>query len=122
MEECVIAKPELNEKLKEVRQEILGSLASTQGRKKRRGATLLLRSTDNGVLTNHGDWAQTTVDGLAFRYKAGEFFQNNEYVLPLLVQHVTDQVTAGEGQITHLVDTYCGVGLFALSLARHVEV
>lgn len=62
----------------------------------------------------------TKVNGLSFRYKAGNFFQNNYYVLPLMVEHVVKEATHGGG-MTHLADCYCGSGLFAISAASHFD-
>lgn len=47
----------------------------------------------------------------------GEFFQNNAFVLKLLVEHVAKQVRNTSNK--YLVDTYCGSGLFGISLARY---
>jgi len=54
-----------------------------------------------------------------FQYTAGGFFQNNNAVLPLMVDYVKSLINPGEGKDhpTHLVDTYCGAGLFAISLS-----
>jgi tRNA/tmRNA/rRNA uracil-C5-methylase (TrmA/RlmC/RlmD family) len=72
----------------------------------------------------------TRVRGLEFSYLAGNFFQNNLYVLPLMVDHVLEHAATVTGSIldstdssssatmtTHLVDCYCGSGLFAISAA-----
>ncbi len=85
----------------------------------KRGGTLHLRETDNGVCTDPRAVAQSTVNGVAYRYMAGEFFQNNPYVLPLMVDHVKAEAVAGGARF--LVDAYCGVGMFALALAPEFE-
>lgn len=54
-----------------------------------------------------------------FQYTAGGFFQNNNAILPLLVDYVRsliDQISDKDSP-THLVDAYCGAGLFAISLS-----
>lgn len=59
-----------------------------------------------------------------FEYTAGGFFQNNNSVLPLMVDFVRELIkTSSEGDCppTHLVDTYCGAGLFAISLSSLFE-
>ena len=57
--------------------------------------------------------------------EAGDFFQNNPHTLPLMVEHVVDAARGGgnsEGNgVRHLVDAYCGAGLFALAAARRFE-
>lgn len=58
-----------------------------------------------------------------FEYTAGSFFQNNNAVLPLLVDYVKEAITnpAATEPPTHLVDAYCGAGLFAISLSSRFE-
>jgi 23S rRNA (uracil1939-C5)-methyltransferase/tRNA (uracil-5-)-methyltransferase len=92
-----------------------------EGGKKRRqrGGTLLLRETLEGVVNNPKAVVSEKVGAFTFQFKAGEFFQNNPFILPDLVEFV--QLHASENGITHLVDAYCGVGLFALSLSQAFE-
>ena len=71
-----------------------------------------LRSHDAGVATDPRELVRQTVAGVAFQFAAGEFFQNNLLVLPQLVALVLDH--AAEGGCEHLIDAYCGSGLFAL--------
>lgn len=55
-----------------------------------------------------------------FEFTAGSFFQNNNAVLPSLTSYVRDAIfstTLEAPKPTHLVDTYCGSGLFAITLA-----
>ena len=56
---------------------------------------------------------------LALQFLAGDFFQNNPFILPAFTRHVATQA-AGGGAL-FLVDAYCGSGLFALSLAGHFQ-
>ena len=53
---------------------------------------------------------------LVLRFLARDFFQNNPFILPAFVRHVTAEAAAGGGRF--LVDAYCGSGLFALAAAR----
>ena len=53
---------------------------------------------------------------MTFQFKAGEFFQNNPFILPEMVDYVT--TTAAASGARYLVDAYCGVGLFTLSAAK----
>ena len=55
------------------------------------------------------------VCGYKFEFKAGEFFQNNAYLLPSMVEHVRE-LAVGHG-CRFLVDTYCGSGLFSICLS-----
>jgi len=148
--ECPIATVAINEKYRQVRKELHakakdGSLAPSKKNKKKRrgssrsgsggmlGATLLFRQADDDaetgesiVITDHNQYMKTTVKGITFQYLAGNFFQNNNYVLPLMVDAVIEaatQPTMATGERpTHLIDCYCGSGLFALSAASHFEL
>jgi 23S rRNA (uracil1939-C5)-methyltransferase/tRNA (uracil-5-)-methyltransferase len=116
VKQCVIATDAINESLPEMREK-----AILEGGKKRRqrGGTLLLRETLEGVVNNPKAVVSEKVGAFTFQFKAGEFFQNNPFILPDLVEFV--QLHASENGITHLVDAYCGVGLFALSLSQAFE-
>lgn len=116
VEQCVIATDAINQALPEMREK-----AIMEGGKKRRqrGGTLLLRETLEGVINNPKAVVSEKVGALTFQFKAGEFFQNNPFILPDLVEFVKSHANSDE--ITHLVDAYCGVGLFALSLSEVFE-
>ncbi|CAI8309465.1 MAG: 23S rRNA (uracil-C(5))-methyltransferase RlmCD [Opitutia bacterium UBA7350] len=116
VEQCPIATKAINAALPEVRE-----AARRGGGKKRRqrGGTLLLRDVLEGVVTNPQAVVSERVGEVTFQYKAGEFFQNNPFILPELVRYVAKESQAGG--VRYLVDAYCGVGLFALSLARDFE-
>ena len=142
VEECPIAMPAINVKFKETRatlhqQAKKGLLNNHKKRKRHRrqkvdpGATLMFRQADddeNGnpvVVTDNNEYITTTVKGIKFRYQAGNFFQNNNYVLPLMVDGVLNAATAptASGFVpTHLIDCYCGSGLFALSASSKFEL
>jgi tRNA (uracil-5-)-methyltransferase len=130
---CPIATPAINRRYQELRTELLINPPNSK-----KGATLLLRqanvdlddATDpEPVTVTHKTYLTTRVNGLEFSYLAGNFFQNNLYVLPLMVDHVLDHAATVAGSIdgsddngstimtTHLVDCYCGSGLFAVSAA-----
>jgi tRNA (uracil-5-)-methyltransferase len=109
VESCPIATPAVNAAYQQARHDLLAQPSA-----RTKGATLLFREDDTRVTSNHHDWLTTTVHNIQFTYQAGNFFQNNYYVLPLMVDHVAQHVSG----MTHLVDCYCGSGLFALSLAH----
>jgi 23S rRNA (uracil1939-C5)-methyltransferase/tRNA (uracil-5-)-methyltransferase len=112
----VIATEAINQSLPEIREK-----AILEGGKKRRqrGGTLLLRETVEGVVNNPKAVVSEKVGDLTFQFKAGEFFQNNPFILPDLVEFV--KIHASDNDIYQLVDAYCGVGLFALSLSSMFE-
>jgi len=159
VENCPIATNEINEELGRFRQKVKDNAIkqkqeNSEKKKKRvRGATLLLRHHKSGVSTDSNEEVEEEVKGkffdLVFKFRAGEFFQNNPYILPLLVDHVIQQAlqpmssnksskyssssfsaetpsTKTISTTTHhhqlpkyLLDTYCGGGLFALAAAQH---
>jgi tRNA (uracil-5-)-methyltransferase len=118
VETCPIATPAINAKYQQTRQELM-----SQPSKRKKGATLLFRqgnADDDYVETNHQQPLTTTVRGLNFTYLAGNFFQNNYYVLPLMVEHVLARAVGDDHEqptMTHLADCYCGSGLFAIAAA-----
>lgn len=150
---CPIATTAINDKYQVVREElhqqaIEGLLNNSSNKKKAKkrnkkrggrsnrdtGATLLFRHADDDeetgeavVITDHNQYMTTTVRGLKFRYLAGNFFQNNNYVLPLMVDAVIDAAMAPIAipsstssvisRPKYLIDCYCGSGMFALSVA-----
>jgi len=77
-------------------------------------------------ITDHKATVRERVGDLLFDYQAGSFFQNNNSVLVPLTSYVRDAIfpsapTSASSALppTHLVDAYCGAGLFALTLAPH---
>lgn len=116
VEQCPIATEVINAALPEARE-----TARREGGKKRRqrGGTLLMRDVLEGVVTDPQEIVSERVGEVSFQFKAGEFFQNNPFILPEMVAHVASEAST-EGA-RYLVDAYCGVGLFALSTAKSFE-
>ncbi|MEM9237516.1 MAG: class I SAM-dependent RNA methyltransferase [Verrucomicrobiota bacterium] len=112
--QCPIAMEEINAALPQIRED-------TRRRSKsyKRGATLLLRATAGRVETNHNAVATEHVGKLSFDFLAGDFFQNNPFILPDFTAHVAAEASSGSTRF--LVDAYCGSGLFALCLSEHFE-
>ena len=67
------------------------------------------------------------VGDMLFEYTAGTFFQNNNSALVPLTSYVREaafpsaDATEGAAKPTHLVDAYCGSGLFSVMLAPHFD-
>lgn len=140
--QCPIATPAINEKYRETRttlhkQAKEGLLNNKKRRKTGRrskgdaGATLLFRHADDDaegnqvVVTDNNEYMTTTVKGIKFRYQAGNFFQNNNYVVPLMVDGILNAATSptASGKLpSYFIDCYCGSGLFALSAASKFDV
>lgn len=112
--ECLIAMDAINQALPEIRAGIRARAADFK-----RGSTVLIRATGDGVMTDFKATATERVGDLTFQFLAGDFFQNNPFILPLFTGYVAKQAAAGGARF--LVDAYCGSGLFALTLAKHFE-
>jgi 23S rRNA (uracil1939-C5)-methyltransferase/tRNA (uracil-5-)-methyltransferase len=114
---CPIAMKEINDALPAIREKA----RKAPGKK---GATLLLRATvdennQRTISTNPHDIVTEVCGETRFDFLAGEFFQNNPFILEEFVGYVAREACLGETQF--LIDAYCGSGLFALSLARHFQ-
>ena len=116
VERCPLATDAINTRLTEERSRI-HALATAQGFK--RGATLLLRDSADGVTTEGAAIIRERVEGLDLRFPAGEFFQNNPFILEAFTRHVRERAAADGARF--LVDAYCGSGLFCLTAARAFE-
>ena len=106
----------------------------------KKGVSLLLRdsldttevnaqnesSTEKHVcVTDHRATVREKVGDKIFEYTGGSFFQNNNSVLVSLTDYVCNAIFSPSALAsaapapTHLVDAYCGSGLFAISLSEH---
>lgn len=111
---CEIAMDEINTALPLIRDEIRSRAHSFK-----RGSTVLMRATGGRVETDFKATATERVGSLSFQFLAGDFFQNNPFILPAFTGYVAKQASAAGTRF--LVDAYCGSGLFALTLAPHFE-
>lgn len=112
--QCPIAMDAINEALPSIRENVRKNIG-------KKGATLLLRavidqSGNRRVETNPKAIATECCGDTRFDFPAGEFFQNNPFILPDFVDHVRRM--AAVDSVEFLIDAYCGSGLFALSLAN----
>ena len=115
---CPIAMDEINEALPDIREQ---TRANAKAYKK--DATLLLRATEGRVETNHrnpiSETVTTDTGDITFHFLAGDFFQNNPFILPAFTGYVAQQASSCGAK--YLVDAYCGSGLFSLCLAHKFE-
>jgi 23S rRNA (uracil1939-C5)-methyltransferase/tRNA (uracil-5-)-methyltransferase len=111
---CPIAMDGINEALQPVRDDVKRRAAEYK-----KGATLLLRATEDRVETNHRAPVSEKVGNLKFNFLAGDFFQNNPFILDSFTRHAAEQAK-GPNQ-KYLLDAYCGSGLFGLTLAKNFE-
>jgi 23S rRNA (uracil1939-C5)-methyltransferase/tRNA (uracil-5-)-methyltransferase len=112
--QCPIATVPVNEALAELRKTFF-----TRNFGKSKAGTVLLRQANEGVITNMNQIVTETVNGITYRFQSGEFFQNNAYALPGLVDFTIKAAVGSD--VRYLLDAYCGVGLFALQAARSFE-
>lgn len=112
VEHCEIASKNINEAMPKIYAQLRAKSASFK-----RGGTLLLRDTLSGVVTDNRLVASEKVGKLELKFVAGEFFQNNPFILPELLEYVISQAKGAK----YLVDAYCGVGGFALWGADYFE-
>ncbi|WRT64484.1 uncharacterized protein IL334_001416 [Kwoniella shivajii] len=144
IEECPIATPVLNKKMTEERKRVQETIMSFT-----RGATLLLRDSlpaptplpdsstpfssstepiippeDHIAITNHKLPVYERVGSYLFSFTAGSFFQNNNSILIPLTEYVKEAIFPPHSKApkpTYLVDTYCGSGLFGITLNEPFE-
>ncbi|MDB4405270.1 SAM-dependent methyltransferase, partial [bacterium] len=102
---CPIAMDEINEALQPIRDDVKRRAAEYK-----KGATLLLRATEDRVETDHRAPVSEKVGDLKFNFLAGDFFQNNPFILDSFTGHAAEQAK-GPNQ-KYLLDAYCGSGLF----------
>jgi tRNA/tmRNA/rRNA uracil-C5-methylase (TrmA/RlmC/RlmD family) len=107
---CPIATPAVNARLAELRAEVFGRWGSYK-----RGATLLVREASSGVTVDPRAIVTEQVGDLSLQFTAGDFFQNNPFLLPRMVAYVAAETR--EGAAAYLVDAYCGSGLLGLAAA-----
>jgi len=80
--------------------------------------------TKHVCVTSHKGKIREKVGGFLFEYPASSFFQNNNSVLVPLTDYVKDAIFppgVENSRPTHLVDTYCGSGLFAITLSPYFD-
>lgn len=104
---CPIASDAINDRLASLR-----SSLKAGDPEYRKGVTLLLRDSADGVVTDMRAVVREEIGGLEFCFYAGEFFQNNPHVIEGLAKYTVSCAAASGCRF--LVDAYCGVGVFAL--------
>lgn len=109
---CPIASEAINRALPDIRDTLLKKAASYK-----QGGTLLLRESQDGICTDPKALLTATLNtpsgALRYQFSAGDFFQNNPFILEDLISYTLKQASALGAP--YLVDAYCGVGVFALA-------
>ncbi|CED83993.1 trna methyltransferase [Phaffia rhodozyma] len=81
------------------------------------------------AVTNYKETIHERVGDFHFTFPSGSFFQNNNSILIPLTDYVKHAIFPPSPQSnpspypppTHLVDTYCGSGLFGITLSPHFK-
>lgn len=126
IEDCPIGTPVVRQGLKDSREDV-----KLHYKEAKRGKTYLLR--ENTVKNDAGELEKTCVtdnraivseyiDNYRFDFTAGEFFQNNNSILPAVTAYVRESILLDSGKPPRfLVDAYCGSGLFSITCSKAVE-
>jgi len=93
VQQCPIAMDEINEAMPRIREE-----THANAKAYKRDASLLLRATEGRVETNHKNTISETVStdngDIKFNFLAGDFFQNNPFILPAFTGYVGEQASS----------------------------
>ena len=116
IERCPLISESMNDTLASLREETRRKQAETPFKK---GATLLIREHLDGVASDPKAIIREKVGDIVFSFPAGEFFQNNPSILKSFTDYVGEKASAGG--VSHLVDAYCGSGLFCLTAAHRFQ-
>ncbi|MCX7824209.1 MAG: hypothetical protein N2689_01460 [Verrucomicrobiae bacterium] len=81
--------------------------------------TLLLRLDSRGMVGSGHQLLEETVAGVTLQVPAGGFFQVNRGLVAELVAQVRQRIS--RAGLRHLLDAYCGVGLFSIALADQLD-
>lgn len=142
---CAIASLPINASLKNVKEKTRDAILSEtydneknktkdakKGRLRKRMGTLSLRDSMN-INPYTGLFHRECVDSyksiitekigkFLFQYPANEFFQNNNDILPLLLDYMKHHLHLNGRTPNYLIDTYCGSGFFSISLSNEVRL
>ncbi|ODV96615.1 hypothetical protein PACTADRAFT_1205 [Pachysolen tannophilus NRRL Y-2460] len=72
-------------------------------------------------VTNTRQIVREIVCGFKFEFSAGEFFQNNNSILPKIVSYVQQNLKLDNTEENYLIDAYCGSGLFSITSSKAVK-
>lgn len=115
VEQCPIGTEEINAQMPIERKAL-----REKAKKMKKGGTLLLRHALEGVVTDPRELISERIGKVVYQFHAGDFFQNNPFILPEFVDYIIGQAKQGGGA-RYLVDAYCGVGVFALAASPDFE-
>ncbi|CAL1197150.1 tRNA (Uracil-5-)-methyltransferase family protein [Candida parapsilosis] len=122
VESCPIATVEINDKLQQARSKYLRGPPMKQ---------LTLRQSMR-VDHNTGEFYETALEGQSkvttekiedfiYQFDSNCFFQNNNSVLPSVLDYIRYHMKQLTSPVENVVDTYCGVGFFGIALSNFHE-
>lgn len=138
IDHCPIATPLINQEFPKLKSKVLEELDRVQINKmltKQRikakiSPTLFLRDSirldhktgdfDQVCITDTGKVVTEKVGDFVFQFEASEFFQNNSYILPQVIDYIKYHIHESNLNFKYIVDTYCGSGFFGISLSKEV--
>ena len=82
VQQCPIATKSINDRLPLEREKVFLGIGQY-----RKGSTLLLRDSLDGVVTDHNAVVSQKVGNYLFQFQAGEFFQNNSYISKIVIHN-----------------------------------
>lgn len=123
MKQCPIATPEINDKLSQIRDEYLGQ--------SRPYSQVMLRQSIR-INQDTGEFIQVALEGqykvttekineFLFQFDSNCFFQNNNSILPNVLDYITYHINLKGKPIDNIIDTYCGVGFFGIALSNSFQ-
>ncbi|KXN80741.1 tRNA (uracil(54)-C(5))-methyltransferase [Leucoagaricus sp. SymC.cos] len=129
IEECVIATPVINQTLPvervKVVKSVLHAFVRSDGASEVNVDEYFAEALNKHVcITSGKSTVRERIGGFIFEYRASSFFQNNNSVLVPLTEYVREAIfpsASTKPRPSHLVDTYCGSGLFAITLSPYFE-
>lgn len=61
------------------------------------------------------------IGDFVFQFDANSFFQNNNVILPDVLDYIRHHMSFNPEKFKYLVDTYCGTGFFGISLSKDIH-
>lgn len=126
VENCSIATKTVNQELPQLTKAKREQLVNNPPKKNE--GTLLLRESiridfktgeyEMVCLTDPKKVVTEKVEDFVFQFPANEFFQNNNTILPMVLDFIRFHLE--DVEFKHIIDTYCGSGFFGISLSKSV--
>lgn len=128
---CPIASQSINKELPNTRQRVRQELASKiPEMTKSNQSTVVLRDSikvdfqtgeyENVCITQPKKIVTEKVGDFVFQFPANEFFQNNNSILPYVLDYIRYHLSFDSIDYKNIIDTYCGSGFFSISLSNDI--